>query len=529
MKFLKYTVSGLMLFISFTACKKVIDIDPISNIGVNAFYKNYDEVKIALSGCYNGLHRPLETEFMLTELRSDNAKQGFANSSSPINVEFNDLDLFQPSTSHDKVYQYWLNTYKNIRAINYVLGSLGANYTGGQIVLEEGTAVLTSQQKNQLAGEALFLRAYHYFNLVRLYGGVFLVTEPVDPELSKQTTRSSIQDCYQLITADLNAAKDLMSQAPYSASSSADLGRATSWAAKALLAKVYLTLNQKGNALPLLEDIISNSGHGMVSTYEDVFSINNEMNREIIFAVRYKTGGLGIGSPMANYFAPQGSGNAVINGDGNNYNYPTNEIDSAFVTPAVGSTDMRKEVTMGKYLDRLYVKKFLSQVVVRYDAENDFPVIRYTDVLLMKAEAVGFDGIGGSSVNAINQVRARAGAVEYVMGDFNAAFYLYPTDPVNPNAITNQDEFLDALLKERRLEFAFENQRFFDLVRTGKAIEVMKDHFADEYPSHYANYRPVIELQEILDNVTPERLLLPIPQREIDTNDQIEIQQNPGY
>src|SRR5690606_29648171 len=127
-------------------------------------------------------------------------------------------------------------------------------------------------------------------------------------------------------------------------SGSQSLGRATSWAAKALLAKVYLTRGQNSQALALLNDVIDHSGYGLLDSYENVFAINNEMNKEILFAVRYKAGGLGQGSPMANYFAPLGSGNAVVNGDGTNYNYPTDEIDHAYITPSNGASDARKEV-----------------------------------------------------------------------------------------------------------------------------------------------------------------------------------------
>ncbi|MGY0035583.1 RagB/SusD family nutrient uptake outer membrane protein [Pedobacter sp. NJ-S-72] len=159
------------------SCKKVIDIDPISNVGVDNFYKTYEQTKTALTGSYNGMQKPLEFEWMLTDLRTDNSKQGVANSSAAINFEFNDLDMFTLNSSHDKVYQYWLVSYKNIRSINYVLRSLGVAYTAGKTTVGEGTAKMTPEQRNQLAGEALFLRAYHYFNLVRLYGGVFLITD----------------------------------------------------------------------------------------------------------------------------------------------------------------------------------------------------------------------------------------------------------------------------------------------------------------------------------------------------------------
>lgn len=148
MKSFRYLATGLLLSISITACNKIIDIDPISNIGVNAFYRNYEETKAALTGSYNGMQKPLEYEWMLTDLRTDISKQGVANSSTPINFEFNELDMFTLNSAHDKVYQYWISTYKNIRSINYVLKSLGVSYTGGQTTVGEGTAKMFPQQKS---------------------------------------------------------------------------------------------------------------------------------------------------------------------------------------------------------------------------------------------------------------------------------------------------------------------------------------------------------------------------------------------
>lgn len=524
-----YLTIALLFIIIFTSCKKIIEVDPISNVGAEAFYNNYTEASAALTGCYNGLQGTLYNEWMFTELRGDNSKQGVANSSSTQNIELNDLDQFSLNSSHSQVYSYWLATYNNIRAINYVLKSLGVTYNNGTLTVGEGKAVMTAEQKNQLIGEALFLRAYHYFQLTRLFGGVFLITEPVDPTTAKQIDRSSVADCYSLITADLNMAKDLMANVTYSAINSKDLGRATKWAAEALLAKVYLTLNRKSEALPLLNDVINNSGYGLLSSYSDVFSITNEMNKEIIFAVRYKAGGLGLGSPFANLFAPAGSGNAVVNNDGKGYNFPTESIKAAYITPTSGPSDQRAAVCIGQYTPtKPYCKKYISPVVSEFDAENDWPVLRFSDVLLMKAEATGFDGASGSSVAIINQIRARSGATAYPgSGDFNAAFYQYPA--AGTYAITDETSFKTALFNERRLELAFENQRFFDMVRSGDAVNLLKNYFAEEYPVFYSTITPPISLADLQANVTVDRLLLPIPQREIDTNDQIKIAQNPSY
>jgi len=165
---------------------------------------------------------------------------------------------------------------------------------------------------------------------------------------------------------------------------------------------------------------------------------------------------------------------------------------------------------------KLYVKKYISPMLIPDDAENDWPVIRYADVLLMLAEAQGFTP---NSLQLISQVRQRAGL-----------------DALDPAVVNTVALFEQALSTERRVEFAFENQRWFDLVRynttlsTITAEQSMKDHFAREYQSHYRLYTaPTPTLAELQGNVTHDKLLLPIPQREIDNNTNLVIPQNPGY
>lgn len=524
MKSVNYIYPVLFLMMALSACSKIIDLNPESNVTVENFYKNYDEVNTALTGCYNGLQKPLETEWMLTELRSDISKQGSPGSTANTNIELNNLNTYQQNASQSGVYDYWLNTYKNIRSANYVLRSLGVTYANGQTSFTgKPTADLSDEQRNRMAGEALFIRAYHYFNLVRLFGGVFILTEPKAPAQLKQINRSSVADCYALITADLKAAEAWLPVKTYTQEAATDRGRANVWAAKALLAKVFLTTEKKSEALLLLNSIITQSGYDLLPSYADVFSITNEVNKEILFTVRYKAGGLGLGNYMANSFAALNSGSAIVNGNGSGLNYPTINLEGKYIVPATGFKDARKEVNIGRYNQLSYVKKFVSPVVLKNDAENDFPVLRFSDVLLMKAEAEGFSS---TSVELINKVRQRSGAGAYPgTGNFNSAFYLYPAS--GAEAITDAN-FLDKLLNERRIEFAFENQRYFDIVRTGQFSALMDAYYEAEYDEHYKRFNPALTLAELKTN-KGIRPLLPIPQKELDTNNEIEIKQNDGY
>jgi hypothetical protein len=359
----------------------------------------------------------------------------------------------------------------------------------------------------------MFIRAYHYFNLVRLYGGVFLIHKSISPAEAKKTNRSSIDDMYKFIIADLTTAKDMMPEVKYTALPGADKGRVIGYTVKGLLAKVYLTLGDKAAAIPLLLDVKDNSGFGLEDTYANIFSPSNEVGKEILFTIRFKSGGLGMGSPFSNMFAPLNS-TGIVNGRASGYNRPTSQLDT------ITNDDGRKAVLIGTFgtgTNRvLYFRKYISATTLENDAENDGPVLRYADILLMLAEAQGFTE---DSKDLIDLVHRRGS----------------PAEPLNLSDIDTEAKFEQTLSTERRIEFAFENQRFFDLVRFGKtlhtinAVDVMKNSFAYEYNAYYSRYTPPFVLNELQANVRTARLLLPIPQTEIDTNADIKIPQNESY
>jgi len=513
---MKNIVNLLILSSIFlTSCEKTIDLYPQSNITTENFYKNATDIQIALNGSYNALRAPLLEEWKLTEMRSDNTIMYSSASKSAPNRELSDLDLFIPSTSHAAIYDYWIANYYNIRNINNILNSLNVNYdpAAGKVNAATTKVEITDAQKKVVSSEAAFIRAYHYFNLVRLYGGVMLIHEPIDPFEATKINRATTDEIYKLIIADLTYSIENGSTLKYASIPTASLGKANAWTAKALLAKVYLTLNRKTDAIPLLNDIIANSGYGLVSTYADVFSITNEMNKEVMFAIRYKAGGIGQGSPFPNLFAPELSGVAIINGDGSNFNAPCAELNSAY-----NALDNRNAVSIGVYgkaLNNLYPKKMISQVSLKGDAENDWIVIRYADVLLMLAEA---QGNTPASLALMNQTRARAGL-----------------PALTATTVTTTAIFEKELAAERRLEFVFENMRWFDLLRynttmpSQNAVATMKANFSAMWTIHYSKYPTPPSLATIQSYVTDDKLLLPIPQREIDNNTKLVIPQNPGY
>ncbi|MDZ4806739.1 MAG: RagB/SusD family nutrient uptake outer membrane protein [Bacteroidota bacterium] len=521
---MKYSIYLILIFcIALVSCKKTIDLVPESNLSSATFYKTEADMRIAMVGCYNGMQRAMSNEWQLTELRSDNSKQAETGSQNSFNLDNNTMDMFFPATGNNAIYTYWLNTYNNIRNTNIVLQKLGVTYdpaTGANIF---GTSdiPMTDSVRKQLAGEAMFIRAHHYFNLVRLYGGVFLIHTPISAAEAKTINRSSVNDIYKLILADLTTASTNLSGKTFSQISAGDIGKASRWAAKALLGKVYLTLGRKPEAITELTGVLTaSSGYSLETTYPNVFSITNEMNREIIFTIRYKAGGLGLGSSFGNDFAAGSSGSTIINGSGQGWNTATFDLDTAYMTTisATPVYDPRRVFNIGNFGTgnslRLYPRKYLNPVVITNDGESDWPIIRYADVILMLAEA---QGNNATSIGYISAVRTRAGVTA-----------------LSTSLTTVQ--FEQALSNERRLEFAFENQRFFDLVRfnttltTITAEQTIKNHFAREYASHYIRYPvPRLTLAELQAKVDANHLLLPIPQYELDTNTQLVIAQNPGY
>lgn len=500
----------ILSLLIFTACNDFLAVDPTEYIGEGSFYKNTEDINQAVLACYGGLQKCTNDEWFLTELRSDNSRHYVGNSTNQISKNIYDLDKNRIATTHTENEAYWESVYHNIANCNIALKHL-------DVVTEENL-------KKQFEGEVLFIRSLHYFNLVRLYGPIFLLTKSPDIEEIKTMERSSVNLVYAQIEEDLKAAIDNRLPVEHSADNK---GRADIWAAKSLLAKVYITLERWSEAKPLLEDIKDNSGYKLLKTsYSDVFSTSNEMNSEIIFAVRYKAGGYGLGSPFANNFAPANSFAFVINSSGDGYNCPSYDLIQSY-DPA----DKRKNVSLSETWENLdkpegertiftaYVKKYLSPVSAKYDAENDWPILRFADILLLLAETENeLSGPTTTAIDLLNETRQRAGLSKLTEDD-----------------VKDKNQFRKEIEKERRFEFAFENQRFFDLIRTNRFISVMEAHYETEQTPNSSSgnltgcYTDPGNAGSYMTNRKLEnwQLLLPIPLSVISGNELIT--QNPGY
>ena len=501
MKTLKYLIP-ILAAVRLAACE--MEREVYSEPPVDGYAKDAVGVNSLLMGAYGSMHDVLYYEWAMTELRSDNTRMRISGSNSSESKLIEQLDQNTLLSSHAWVDKYWTAAYHAIECANEVLASIG-------VVDDETLAA-------QYEGEARFLRALNYFNIVRLWGPAFKVTRKLTAAESRVMQRSSSAEIYNLVEEDLRAVVD-NAMLP-EASASADLGRVTMPAAKALLAKVCMTRYAAGDARyaeasGLLRDAIAAAGNPQsgrdLVPYDEVFSIRNEMNSEILFAVRYTAGNKGLGSPFGGLFGPLNNGGNVIIGSPKHYNYPSDDLLAAFKKNpddkriGVSFAENYWNATTGKQVSARYVTKFLSPVLTEYDGENDWPVIRLGDLLLLYAELTA--ELAGTptdeAVKYLNMTRERAGIPAYALADFGS-----------------MTQFRTALREERRVELAFENQRWFDLQRWGVAVETVNDYLLVRENAFYAGYGYVTPIDEW-------QTMLPVPLSVININP--DVAQNVGY
>ena len=483
MKISKIYISLLIAFMISSCSEEFLDLKPISSATSDNFYRTADDIKNAVNGAYAGLQSGGITgnSYLYGDIASDNT---VAVASGSV-TDQDEFDRFYIKTTNPYILGTWNDSYTVIARFNTILDKIDAVTMDGAL-------------KARYVAEVKFLRALVYFNLVRTFGDVPLVLKSItNSDEGYNYSRNPKTEVYTQIEKDLSEAETVL-PATYTG---ADIGRATKGAAKALLGKVYLTEKKYAPAVAKLKEVIDLGVYTLLPNYADVFRVANKNNKESVFDVQYKSGGSGEGNPWPNSFAPQNSGNAVIafGGDGNNQ--PTNDLISAY-EPG----DLRKDASLavsyvnaaGQVIPDKFVKKYFDVPVAKNDNGNNIPVIRYADVLLMYAESlneVSYQA-NGDAFTYLNMIRTRAGLAKKTATE-----------------ITSQAAFRLAMEQERRVEFAFEGQRWFDLVRTGRAVEVLNSK-KDQI--------------RIVTPLTENNLVFPIPQSQIDINKE-KIRQNAGY
>ena len=478
---LKYNLIAIALLgFSFSSCSDFLEQNPQTDLSENDFYKTADDILSAVNGVYSSLQEGdiYGNWYVFGEIPSDNPRNQLSGS---VTTQ-NEFDQFYIDTQNSMIANFWKAAYKVINRTNTVLGRI------------DGIEINT-ELANRYKLECKFIRALMYFNLVRVYGDVPLVLKEISISESYDILREPKENVYNQIIADLKEAQDL----PVSYSTAED-GRATQGAAKALLANVYMTLHKYAEAETILAEIINSGRYSLLENtpgslnidgYKNVFSPVNHNSKEGIFEIQFLKGGYGEGSNYANNFAPENSGTNVVavGGTGGN-NIPEMDIYNAYeegdlrrdFSMSLGYYDNRKN---NEWVESRYVCKFMDVPYQNNDASNNYPVIRYADVILMYAEALNQNGKTAEACKYLNMTRRRG--------------FGYQTTETSPVDLQTTDKAQFALMveQERRVELAFENHRWFDLIRTGRAVEVMRSKGF---------------------SLNETNLICPIPQKQIDVN-----------
>ncbi|GAA4803756.1 RagB/SusD family nutrient uptake outer membrane protein [Olivibacter ginsenosidimutans] len=473
-------VAGL---ISLSACESRLDIAPVTNLTDATFYRTEEDAKSALGACYASIYNPdifhdlVTTDDAIPFLTGDAAR--------PLVWRYD----ITPETNY---LRFFPGAYQSINRSNIVIKRLP------DIPMDE-------QLRNRYIAEAKFLRALAYLTLVRFYGGVPLVTEPTEGAENLELARAAVADVYALIEADLQEAEQVLPP-KYTG---ADVGRATSNAAKALMARMYLFRAGTDANSPFWQqaaqktkEVIDEGSFGLYDTFADAFALSARGGKENIFEIQYLTdvSGHGLGRGYGVRGAPiyPGGGAGIARPTASLYQLYTEadqRRDVTFITSyTYNGKTTNLSITDPNPANAISFQKLWDKTAQTNGGEGtSVPLIRFSDVLLMYAEAQNEVNHGPDALayEALNRVRTRAGLNSYAGLDYQA--------------------FKEAVWQERRLEFAFENMRWFDLVRTGRLIDAVK---AENSFDRNALIKPF-------------HTLLPIPQQDIDNNPLLE--QNPGY
>lgn len=485
-----------LLALSSIACNHMLDVKPAAFSSGENYYQTEQQVLRAVNGAYSTLQALYTSDFWaLTEMSADNTNYQY-DASDRGAQQREEIDEFLITSSNNYVNTIWAQLYRNINQCNVILSRID------DVPFEQETTKL------QYAGEAKFLRALHYFHLVRLFGSVPLITEEAtDPAGAFTPTKATVDEVYAQIITDV---KDAVAGLPPTYTNSADIGRATKGAALTLLGEIYLTRKDYPTAVTTLQQVLT-LGYSLAPLYGDNFDPAKKNSPESVFSVQFNAG---LETESSNYifvFGPR-NGKKDLTGyngllGGNNiptpgiYNaYEVNDKrknESIFLYDSPSNAPFQEAAAFGGKMP--LIKKFYHPPYARDGRANEnWPVYRYAHVLLMLAEAINEAG-GGDPYQYINPVRVRAGLL--------------------PLAGLGQAAFRDAVQHEQRVELAFENHRWYQLLRTGKTVEVMTQHGTEEKAR-------LTRLSSASYNIAPFKLLFPIPDREIRLNG---FEQNQGW
>ncbi len=487
-------VSGLLV----TGCEDELTIFPQDSLSTPTFFQTEEDFTQAVNAAYvplrsiNNASKPY-----LAEMHSDNTYYARNTAFGATEQQEDIADHAIPSdggiTANVHVENVYVQYYEIVARTNQILTTIDE-------------AEFDESAKANLKGQTLFLRAYSYFDLVQFFGSIPLHLTPVLGREDAALPLSTADEIYTQIIADAQAAIPLLptksEQVP---------GRITSGAARTLLANVYIVREQWAEAETLLRAVVQSNEYELMPDYADAFSGNtdNKNNMESVFEVQYKEGPEGLQGSFLYNFLPRpmtaeevgsvtGTSNPQpLNGEGNNI--PTPDIIEAYEEGDLREEASIQYVTLSEsfWRDGTYpiIKKYVEPHSLHGNHGMNFPIYRYSEVLLLLAEALEEQGESAEAATYLNMVRTRAG-LGAATGDLG-----------------------EAIFDERQVELAFENKRWFDLVRTGRAIDVITAHGNRiiENPNDYYYPEGVEPRSNAFSNIS-ERYALPASESSLNPN-----------
>ncbi|QNE41475.1 RagB/SusD family nutrient uptake outer membrane protein [Hymenobacter sp. NBH84] len=488
-------ISGLTaLLLGAAGCDSFLDQPVLGQYEAGQFFTSDTNTILAVNAAYVPLSfrdAGSNTIWVLGDVASDDAVKG---SNPGDQADFENIDIFNITPINAAVEAQWRRDYDGIFKCNVVLDGLPESNTN-----------ISATVRQQARGQALFLRAYYYFELTNLYGNIPLRVKVETPEELQSPAVPQAQ-IYAQIEADCQAAAEAL-PATWTGT---DVGRATKGAALALLTKAYLFQKKWAQAAQTAQ-AVSALGYRLQPLFAENFRAATDNNSEIIFSVQHTTGlSPNQGSGLNQWFAPRPQ-------NGYGFFLPTQSLVDNFERTSDGVVDPRLDYTLGRagqpffgvqfdpsWTSTGYVsKKHLQPLTeipatIKGDGNLNYQALRYADVLLMQAEALNESGNSAGALTALNQVRKRA-----------RESYLYDTSLPNAGTVptgllpdittTDQGQLRELIRRERRSELALEFHRFFDIIRYGEAYA--RQALADRPNFSYARNQ-----------------FYPIPQSERDTN-----------
>jgi len=505
-----------IIAIALTSCKKdFIELSPVDSYTAGNFYKTDAQFKSAVVAAFTPLGDVLVNDYFTSEMHSDNTVyQAIPGNRGTAIVQRENISDFTNTSTNDYANATWQHSYTGISRCNIVIDRLPAS-------------TISDSSKALYDGQVKFLRALNYFKLVRLYGGVPLFLHEVTTAEDAFKARSTVDEVYAQIIADAqDAIKELKAPAKFP-----QTGEATKGSATILLAEIYMVQKKWADAEALL-NTLPTMGYDLNANYADAFLPTNKNSKESLFEIQF-LGGTATGSMpnvLSFHFIPRSTDTKVLTGITINntstggWNTPTwqlihdyengdKRLDASIgviegtynasnylVYSSVKSVLNYVQPTDGK-TGVPYIKKYLhSPLPATTGSSDDFPIYRFSDALLMLAEALNEQGKSGDALTPLNRVRTRAG-----LGAITE---------------TDQSKLRDIIFHERRVELAFENHRWEDLLRTGRAIQTINDFGA-------VIKKELTFLSSDAYVIDDHNLVFPIPQPEVGLN--AKMKQNDGY